>query len=209
MIGNSDRSALRTEGSLVNHVSSRAVLITGNTAAGKSTLAREIELHVYKQRRTVVRFDAENVRLGLTADLGFSMEDRDENLRRMAEVARLTIDHGIITVVCAVAPLERHRKLMLDIMGDNTITVFMDTPEQVRRQRDIKGLYARADLGEVELPGVNAEWDPHVEADLVIDADVEPRVAAKRITAALLEDPDDTAWSWSNVLRSFGNIANY
>ena len=147
------------------------VLLTGLTGAGKSTIAAALERELFERGRTTVRLDGENMRLGVSRDLGFSSRDRSENVRRTAELARLVNDQGLIAVAALVAPNAAIRQRARDLIGtDRFVEVFLDPPLQVCRSRDRAGLYEAADRGEIgQFPGVSAPYDKPTDADLVLD----------------------------------------
>ena len=148
------------------------VLITGLTGAGKSTIATALERELFDRGKVAVRLDGENVRLGISRDLGFTASDRSENLRRSAEVARLLANQGVLTVAAFVAPDAAVRTRFRDLIGtERFFEVFVDTPIEVCRQRDSRGLYELADSGEItDFPGVSAPYDRDETWDLRIDA---------------------------------------
>lgn len=148
------------------------VLLTGLTAAGKSTIATALERELFDRGKVAVRLDGENVRMGISRDLGFTAEDRSENLRRAAEIARLVNNQGIIAVAAFVAPDAAVRGRFRDLIGDGRyLEVFVDTPIEVCRRRDTSGLYDRADDGElVDFPGVTYVYDRDETYDLRLDA---------------------------------------
>ncbi|MEM9202024.1 MAG: sulfate adenylyltransferase subunit CysN [Actinomycetota bacterium] len=148
------------------------VLLTGLTGAGKSTIATALERELFDRGKVAVRLDGENVRLGISRDLGFSATDRSENLRRSAEVARLLANQGVLTVAAFVAPDAGVRSRFRDLIGsERFFEVFIDTPIEVCRERDDRGLYAMADAGEItDFPGVSAPYDREETWDLQIDA---------------------------------------
>ena len=148
------------------------VLLTGLTAAGKSTIAAALERRLFDRGRTTMRLDGENVRLGISRDLGFSAEDRSENLRRVAEVALLANRQGLIAIAALVAPEATVRARARELIGDHRfVEVFVDTPIEVCRQRDPNGQYAAADIGEIpDFPGVTTDYQRPTDADLVLDA---------------------------------------
>ncbi|MBJ32243.1 MAG: bifunctional sulfate adenylyltransferase subunit 1/adenylylsulfate kinase [Acidimicrobiaceae bacterium] len=148
------------------------VLLTGLTAAGKSSIAAALERRLFDRGRTTLRLDGENVRLGISRDLGFSAEDRSENLRRVAEVALLANRQGLIAIAALVAPEADVRARARDLIGDHRfVEVFVDTPIEVCRQRDPNGQYEAADRGEIaDFPGVTADYERPADADLVLDA---------------------------------------
>jgi len=146
------------------------VLLTGLTGAGKTTLAYELERRLFLEGRAVVVLDGQNMRRGISRDLGFTVDERSENLRRSAEVARLFNDAGLIVLAAFVAPDEAVRQKAAEVIGrDQFIVVHLDCPLDVCRQRDADGHYARADAGELALfPGVTAPYDSPVAPDLVL-----------------------------------------
>ncbi len=148
------------------------VLLTGLTAAGKSTIATALERELFDRGKVAVRLDGENVRMGISRDLGFTAEDRSENLRRAAEIARLVNNQGIIAVAAFVAPDAAVRSRFRDLIGDGRyLEVFVDTPIEICRRRDTSGLYDRADDGEiVDFPGVTYVYDRDETYDLRLDA---------------------------------------
>ncbi|MFW5933896.1 MAG: sulfate adenylyltransferase subunit CysN, partial [Actinomycetota bacterium] len=132
------------------------VLMTGMTGAGKSTVAQALERRLFDRGNTVLRLDGENLRVGISRDLGFSYADRSESLRRAAEIARLANSQGLVTLVTVQAPAGAVRDRIRDLIGaDRYVEVYLDAAEEIRRARDPYGLYRAADQGEVEhLPGV-------------------------------------------------------
>ena len=147
------------------------VLLTGLTGAGKSTLALALERRLFDRGITAVRLDGENVRMGISRDLGFSAQERSENLRRVSEVARLLNTQGLLVVAALVAPKADVRQRARELIGDDRyLEVFVDTPLEVCRERDQHGLYEAADRGEIPMfPGVSAQYDRPQDADLVVD----------------------------------------
>tara|TARA_Y100000590_G_scaffold230408_1_gene259745 strand:- start:426 stop:2345 length:1920 start_codon:yes stop_codon:yes gene_type:complete len=147
------------------------VLLTGLTAAGKSTIATTLERRLFDQGRATIRLDGENVRLGISRDLGFSAQERSENLRRVAEVARLVNNQGLIAVAALVAPEEDVRARARNLVGpDRFVEVFVDTPLEVCRERDPHGLYEAAERGEIpQFPGVSASYEQPTDMDLRVD----------------------------------------
>ena len=147
------------------------VLLTGLTAAGKSTIATALERRLFDRGRTTIRLDGENVRMGISRDLGFSSQERSENLRRVAEVARLVNNQGLIAIAALVAPKQEVRARARELVGgDRFVEVFVDTPLEVCRERDENGMYEAADRGEIpQFPGVSATYDRPTDMDLRVD----------------------------------------
>ncbi len=137
------------------------IWFTGLSASGKSTIAGALEQILTGQGYHTYLLDGDNVRHGLCKDLGFSDADRTENIRRIGEVARLMADAGLITLTAFISPFRADRQIVRDIMPDGQfIEVFVDTPIGVCRERDPKGLYAKADRGELKLfTGVDSPYE--------------------------------------------------
>ncbi len=146
------------------------VLLTGLTGSGKSTIARALERTLFDRGRGVVVLDGQNMRLGISKDLGFTAADRSENLRRSAEVARLFNDAGLLCIAAFVAPDEAVRRKVADRVGsDRFFVVHLAAPVEVCRTRDTEGHYALADRGELtDFPGVSAAYEAPVQPDLVL-----------------------------------------
>ncbi len=144
------------------------VLITGLSGAGKSTLAAALERRLFESGHVGMVLDGENLRLGLSRDLGFSSEESSENLRRAAEVANLINSAGQFCIAAFVAPQQSMRDKFVEILGrENTIHVHLATPIEVCRQRDQTGRYAAADRGDIPMfPGVSAEYESPQECDI-------------------------------------------
>jgi bifunctional enzyme CysN/CysC len=151
------------------------VLLTGLTAAGKSTIATALERELFDRGKVSLRLDGENVRMGISRDLGFSSQERSENLRRVSEVARLANHQGIIAIAALVAPDAGVRRRAKELVGEGRwVEVFVDTPIEVCRERDPSGLYEAADRGEIpQFPGVSAAYEKPVDADLRLDTSVQ------------------------------------
>ncbi|MFM8262011.1 MAG: sulfate adenylyltransferase subunit CysN [Pirellula sp.] len=148
------------------------VLFTGLTGTGKSTIARAVERALFDAGRAVMVLDGEKMRSGVNQDLGFSVEDRSENLRRSAHIARIMNDAGLICLAAFVAPSESIRARVAELVGkDRFLVVHLVADETVRKARDVKGHYAKAEAGVLpNFPGVSALYEAPQEADLVVDS---------------------------------------
>lgn len=146
------------------------LLLTGLTGAGKTTLAYALERRLFESGRAACVLDGEQMRRGISRDLGFTASERSENLRRSAEVAHLMNDAGLICICAFLAPDAKVRQRVRDSLGaGNFLEVHLSAPIEVCRQRDTAGFYAKADLGEVgEVPGVSAPYDVPKSPELVL-----------------------------------------
>jgi adenylylsulfate kinase len=155
----------------LNAHQSGVIWFTGLSASGKSTIAHNLEKIFYEKGIRTYALDGDNVRHGLNSNLGFSEEDRDENLRRVAEVAKLFADAGLIVSAAFITPLRRERQMIREILKDiNFIEVYLKCDLQECIRRDPKGLYQKALKGEIaNYTGINAPYEEPESPDLVID----------------------------------------
>ncbi|PLR22188.1 adenylyl-sulfate kinase [Caulobacter zeae] len=166
----------------------RVVWLTGLSGAGKSTIANLVEKRLHALGRHTYLLDGDNVRHGLNKDLGFTEEDRVENIRRVAEVAKLMVDAGLIVLTAFISPFRAERQLAREILADGEfVEVFVDTPLAVAESRDVKGLYKKARSGQLKnFTGIDSPYEAPEAAELVIDTTkVDPVAAAEQIVAWL------------------------
>ena len=144
---------------------------TGLSGSGKSTVANAVEKALVDRGIHTYTLDGDNVRKGLNNNLTFSPEDRTENIRRIAEVAHLMIDAGLVVLAAFVSPYEKDREGIKKSVGsENYIEIFVNTPIEECERRDIKGLYAKARAGEIQnFTGVNAPYEAPTQPDIEID----------------------------------------
>jgi len=147
------------------------VWFTGLSGAGKSTLAFALEKRLLELGQASYVLDGDNVRHGLNRDLGFSPEDRTENIRRIAEVAHLMNDAGLIVITAFISPYREDREIARRIIGAvNFIETHVSTPLSVCEQRDPKGFYKKARAGEIrEFTGVSSPYEPPLDPDISLD----------------------------------------
>jgi bifunctional enzyme CysN/CysC len=152
------------------------ILLTGLTGSGKTTLAYALERRLFDDGRAVTVLDGQNMRRGISKDLGFTADERSENLRRSAEVAKLFNDAGIIVVAAFVAPEEAVRQKAANTIGhERFLVVHLAAPIEVCRQRDTDGHYKLADAGEIPFfPGVTSPYEPPAKPDLILETDKLP-----------------------------------
>jgi adenylylsulfate kinase len=152
----------------------KVIWLTGLSGSGKTTVARGIERALHKRGFICQVLDGDNIRSGINNNLGFSDEDRMENIRRIAEVSKLFINCGIITINSFISPTEKIRNMAKEIIGeDDFIGVYVNAPMSVCEQRDVKGLYKKARAGEIkDFTGVDAAFEPPANPDVEVRTDL-------------------------------------
>lgn len=165
----------------------RVLWFTGLSGSGKSSIANETERRLHALGIRTYVLDGDSVRAGLCKDLGFTEEDRAENVRRVAEVARLMVDAGLVVLVCLVSPFRVDRRTARTLFNDGEFTeIFVDTPLEVCQQRDPKGLYAKSAAGEIpNMSGVGQEYEVPTMPDVHLDGRREVAESAADVLAAL------------------------
>lgn len=152
----------------------RVIWLTGLPCSGKTTIGVGLEKKLISNGFLVRMLDGDVTRKGICSDLGFSEEDRNENIRRIAEISRLFAESGIITINAFITPTEKLRNMASDIIGSHYfINVYVNAPLDLCEQRDIKGMYKKARNGEIkEFTGVSAPFEPPLEAAIEINTSV-------------------------------------
>lgn len=170
---NQNYSVSRHNRNMKNNHSSLMILFTGLSGSGKSTIASKLEQVLHSQNFQTYTLDGDNMRLGLNSDLGFSTEDRNENLRRIGEVSKLMIDAGLVTLAAFVSPLKADRALIEKIVGTtNFIEIFVNTSLEECERRDVKGLYAKARNGEIpNFTGISSPYEAPENPSLEINTE--------------------------------------
>lgn len=150
------------------------IWFTGLSGSGKSTVALSLERELDNRGVLCRILDGDNIRSGINRNLGFSEEDRIENIRRIAEVGKLFVDTGIVTIAAFISPTNQLREMAAEIIGkDDFYEVYISTPLSVCEQRDVKGLYARARRGEIkDFTGVSAPFEAPEHPALSLDTSV-------------------------------------
>ena len=161
-----DRRRLNGHGSLI-------LWFTGLPSSGKSTIANEVEKILIASGIRTYILDGDNVRMGLCKDLGFSEEDRAENIRRIGEVSKLFADAGCVVLSAFVSPYRRDRDAIRELVEDGEfVEVFVDAPVEVCEERDVKGLYKKARAGEIKgFTGIDDPYEAPLNAELTIHTD--------------------------------------
>ena len=145
----------------LNGHKSFVIWFTGLSGSGKSTIANHLEQELFHRKIKTYSLDGDNIRSGLNEGLSFSIEDRQENNRRISEVAKLFVDAGIVAITAFISPLKKDREKARKIIGDkNFIEIFIDTPLEVCEERDVKGLYKKARQGEISnFTGIDSPYE--------------------------------------------------
>ncbi|MCL2649721.1 MAG: adenylyl-sulfate kinase [Candidatus Azobacteroides sp.] len=167
MLKRSDKeSLLKQQGVLI--------WFTGLSGSGKTTLAIALEKELFGKGYLTCILDGDNMRSGINANLGFSEEDRMENIRRIAETGKLLVECGIITIVACISPTEKIRAIPRFLFGkDDLVEIFISAPVDVCETRDVKGLYRKARSGEIkEFTGVSAPFEYPENPDMVLDTSI-------------------------------------
>lgn len=164
MLQRKDREALLKQKGIM-------IWFTGLSGSGKSTLAIALERELYKQGILCRILDGDNIRSGINNNLGFSETDRTENIRRIAEVSKLFVDCGIVTIAAFISPTHTIRRMASEIIGeDDFLEVYVSTPIEECERRDIKGLYAKARRGEIkEFTGISSPFEAPEHPFISID----------------------------------------
>lgn len=149
---------------------SYVIWMIGLSGSGKSTLARALENELHRLGKLTALLDGDNLRSGLNKNLGFSAEDRLENIRRAAETAKILASNGVITICSLISPTREVRSMAKEIIKDKYLDVFIDCPLEICEQRDVKGLYAKARKGLIpDFTGVSAPFEPATEAEIIVN----------------------------------------
>lgn len=151
----------------------KVVWLSGLSGSGKTTIAKGIEEVLHREGFVCQVLDGDNIRSGINNNLGFSPEDRLENIRRISEVSKLFINCGIVTINSFISPTEKIRQIAKDIIGaDDFVSVYINAPVSVCEQRDVKGLYKKARAGEIkDFTGVDTVFEPPVDPDVEVKTD--------------------------------------
>lgn len=164
LVSKKQRTQLNNHGSFL-------IWFTGLSGSGKSTIANALEKELNEMRISTYLLDGDNIRKGLNSDLSFSPADRKENIRRIAEVANLMVDGGLVVLSAFISPYKNDREFVkLTVKKENFIQIFIDTPLKVCKSRDPKGLYIKAEKGLIKnFTGISAPYETPKNPDLKID----------------------------------------
>ncbi|MBA5688449.1 adenylyl-sulfate kinase [Rugamonas apoptosis] len=181
-------SIARADREQLNGHQGKVFWFTGLSGSGKSTLANALEVKLHARGMRTYVLDGDNVRQGLNKDLGFTEADRVENIRRIAEVARLMMDAGLVVLTAFISPFKREREMARDVIGaDNFVEVYVSTPLDVCEQRDVKGLYKQARAGRIpNMTGINSPYEAPDEPAYEVNASTTPVETIVRELAAMI-----------------------
>jgi len=156
----------------IKHQKPCVLWFTGLSGSGKSSISNEVERKLRDMGRHTYLLDGDNVRRGLCRDLGFTAEDRVENIRRVAEVAGLMVDAGLIVMTAFISPFRAERRMARALVGEGEfLEIFMDTPLEVAEQRDPKGLYKKARSGKLaNFTGIDSPYEAPENPELILTA---------------------------------------
>jgi adenylylsulfate kinase len=171
-----DRLVQRAEREQLLGQRSKVVWLTGLSGSGKSTIAQRLERRLLEEGFLAQVLDGDNIRTGINNNLGFTLEDRRENIRRIAEVAKLYVQTGVITICTFISPTKEIRAFAKEIIGtDDFIEIYVNAPLEVCEQRDVKGLYQKARRGEIkEFTGIDSPYEAPDSPDLELRTDTLP-----------------------------------
>jgi adenylylsulfate kinase len=160
-----------------------AIWLTGLSGSGKTTIGIALEKELYTKGMVTQLLDGDIVRAGINSNLGFSEEDRMENIRRIAEVTKLFVNNGIITICCFVSPTEKIRTIAKTIIGEQDfVEIFVNTPLAVCEQRDVKGWYAKARKGEIkDFTGITAPFEAPLNSNIELTDKLSVEECVKKI----------------------------
>jgi len=181
-------SILREDRERLNGHKGKVIWFTGLSGSGKSTIANALEKELHAQGKRTYILDGDNIRQGLNKDLGFTDADRVENIRRVAEVAKLMMDAGVIVMTAFISPFRAEREMACELIGrENFVEVFVDTPLEVCEQRDPKGLYRKARQGQLpNMTGISSPYEPPLRPDyLVPNEGIDLAETVKSLTSLL------------------------
>lgn len=165
------------------------VWFTGLSGSGKSTLANDLEIYLFQKGIKTYVLDGDNTRLGINKDLDFSEQGRKENIRRVAEIAKLMNDAGLVVITSFISPYQQDRETAKQIIGlDKFVEVYVDCPLQECEKRDVKGLYARARKGEIKnFTGIDSPFEPPENPDIIIETHKSTREVCLQTISKVVE----------------------
>lgn len=173
-----------------NGYKSQVIWFTGLSGSGKSTIANILEKILFEKNINTYVLDGDNIRSGLCSDLNFSFIHRNENIRRISEVAKLMLDANIMVLVSVISPYKKQRLMASNILGkDNFVEVFIDTPLSICEKRDSKGLYKKSRCNEIlNFTGINSVYEVPEKPDIYLDGTISIKENIKQLIENLYEN---------------------
>ncbi len=183
-------SITRADRERLNGYQGKVIWFTGLSGSGKSAIANALEVALHAQGKRTYLLDGDNVRQGLNRDLGFTDADRVENIRRIAEVAKLMMDAGLIVMTAFISPFRREREMARELIGaENFVEVYVSTPLEVCEQRDAKGLYKKARAGQLpNMSGIGSPYEPPTAPTITLNGQMMPIDDCVTLLSATLKD---------------------
>jgi len=168
------------------------VFFTGLSGSGKSTLCNALEQALHQKGIKTYVLDGDNIRLGINKNLGFSPEDRTENIRRIGEISNLFIDAGVVILAAFVAPYKKDRENIRSLVGaDHFVEVYVNTPLEICEARDVKGLYAKARKGEItNMTGISAPYEAPDSPEIEIGGETSIEAGVRQIYKSIQQKLD-------------------
>ncbi|MDO5572042.1 MAG: adenylyl-sulfate kinase [Bacteroidales bacterium] len=184
-----DRTLTKEDREKLLNQRSKVIWFTGLSGSGKSTIAIAMERELNKMGKLCYILDGDNIRNGINSNLGFSEADRNENIRRIAEISKLFVDCGVIVIAAFISPTNEIREMAKNIIGkDNFIEIFVSTPIETCEKRDIKGLYKKARKGEIKnFTGISAPFEvPNNPAVSIDTTSIELKICVEKVMSTIL-----------------------
>lgn len=167
-------SVTREQREKILNQKSKLLWFTGFSGSGKSTVANSVAEKLQDKGKLTYLLDGDNIRHGINSDLGFSIEDRTENIRRIGEIGKLFVDAGIITLACFISPLREERENVRKLLGKDFVEIFIDCPLEECEKRDPKSLYKKARAGEIkEFTGITAPYEKPNNPEIVVHTNLQ------------------------------------
>jgi len=184
-----DPTVFRQDREKLNKHKSAILWFTGLSGSGKSTLAHAFEDYLHKQEIRTYVLDGDNIRQGLCKDLGFSDDDRTENIRRIGEVSKLMLDAGVVVMTAFISPFIKDRQIVRELVNQGDfIEIYCKAPLSVCEERDTKGLYKKARAGEIpEFTGITSPYEEPINPELIVETDKQTIEESKTVVVDYLK----------------------
>lgn len=165
-----EASVTREQREKILNQRSKLLWFTGLSGSGKSTIANSVAAELNSKTKLTYLLDGDNIRHGVNSDLGFSIEERSENIRRIGEIGKLFVDAGIITLACFISPLKEERQKVRELLAEDFIEIFIDCPIEECEKRDPKNLYKKARKGEIkQFTGITSPYEKPENPEIIVN----------------------------------------